>query len=291
MGVGKLPLAGEEPTKAQQAARRQSDVRGVDEHGRQDTLTAMSGQTAIVRLLAAAVLAGALLAPTAAGALTATSIRVTGDAARARVIVQFTGAGLTGLERQVDTPDPEIGDGRALVRINGRGIRSTASPVTTTKVPLRGLRVRAAQRPGSIVVVLEALPGLFKFVQYAVSVPRRAVVIDLWKVTLDRRAAILDDGCLRLTAWSGRDGRARARGLELRRLFEGGLVVSARGAGAGGSTLAERPLIAAGGRWAGATPRIPGLPRRAMLEAWTASAKDGSLECLVQVPVRVVPSA
>jgi hypothetical protein len=28
---------------------------------------------------------------------------------------------------------------------------------------------------------------------------------------------------------------------------------------------------------------------RAMLEAWSSSAKDGSLECLVQTPVRVAP--
>ena len=30
-------------------------------------------------------------------------------------------------------------------------------------------------------------------------------------------------------------------------------------------------------------------PTRAMLEAWSTSAKDGSLECLVQVPVILRP--
>jgi len=32
VGVGKLPLAGEEPTKAQEAARGDGGVRGVHEH-------------------------------------------------------------------------------------------------------------------------------------------------------------------------------------------------------------------------------------------------------------------
>jgi len=133
-------------------------------------------------------------------------------------------------------------------------------------------------------------------------VPRNVLVIDLWKATADRAATVLDDGCLRLTSWTGRDGRARARGLELEPLFEHGLVLSLRAPGAGGSTLGQRPITATAGtflpdfsgyaipgRWRGGTPPIPGLPRRAMLEAWSASAKDGSLECLVQLPVNVIP--
>ena len=79
-------------------------------------------------------------------------------------------------------------------------------------------------------------------------------------------------------------------------------MLSFRAPGAGGSTLGEKPITATegtflpdfsgyaiAGRWIGGTPRIPGIPRRGMLEAWAASAKDGSLECLVQVPIRVIP--
>jgi hypothetical protein len=152
------------------------------------------------------------------------------------------------------------------------------------------------------VIRADSLPGRFKFLEYNVSVPRNVLVIDLWKARATRAATVLDDGCLRLTSWSGTGGRARARGLELQPLFEHGLVLSARAPGTAGSTLAERPLIATEGvfrpdfsgyavpgRWGGSTPAVPGLPRRAMLEAWATSAKDGSLECLVQVPIRLIP--
>lgn len=299
MGVGKLPLAGEEPTKAHEAARRQTGVRGVHEHAREDTLAAMSGQTPFRWALAAAALAGAALAPSAAAQLTATDLRITGDAARVRVVVDFAGARLTGLGRQVDAPDPSPADGRGLVRINATGITSAAAPARGGGGVVAAVRRRA----GSIVVVVSGPPGRFKFLGYRVSVPRNVVVIDLWEATASRAATVLDDGCLRLTRWSGAGGRVRARGLELQPLFERGLVLSARAPGDAFATLRERPLVATGGvprpdfsgysspgRWRGATARIGGgLPRRVMLEAWTASAKDGSLECLVQVPVRVVP--
>jgi hypothetical protein len=247
-------------------------------------------------VLAAAMLALAL-APSASAQLTATDLRVTSNAKVVRVIVEFSGARLTGLERQVDAVDPAISDGRGLVRVN-------ATAIVAVAFPRRGFGVaaRVVQRPGNIIVRADSLAGRFKFLEYNVSVPRNVLVIDLWKATAARAATVLDDGCLRLQSWNGKDGRARARGLELQPLFEHGLVLSARAPGAGGSTLAQRPLIAtegvflpdfsgyaAPGRWRGRTPIVPGTPRRVMLEAWSTSAKDGSLECLVQVPIRVVP--
>jgi hypothetical protein len=299
VGVGKLPLAGEEPTKAKEAARRRGGLRGVHEHARQDTLAAVSGQTAILRAFAASAVAvaAAVLAPSAAAQLTATDLRVTGNAKVVRVIVDFAGARLTGLERQVDAIDPEIADGRGVVRVNATGITSGAAPASGA-----GVTARIIRRPGSILVRADGLPGRFKFLEYNVSVPRNVLVIDLWRARATRAATVLDDGCLRLTSWSGASGRARARGLELQPLFEHGLVLSARAPATAGSTLAERPLVATEGvfrpdfsgyavpgRWRGSTPPVPGTPRRAMLEAWAASAKDGSLECLVQVPIRLIP--
>ncbi|HSJ74543.1 MAG TPA: hypothetical protein VK904_09510 [Miltoncostaeaceae bacterium] len=246
-------------------------------------------------LLAAALLALAF-APRASAALTATDLRVASNPKVVRVIVDFAGARLTGLERQVDAIDPEISDGRGVVRVNATGITSGATPVTA------GVTARILRRPGSILIRIDGAQNRFKFLQYKVSVPRNVLVIDLWKATADRAATVLSDGCLRLTDWTGTNGRARARGLELQPLFEHGLVLSLRAPGAGGSTLGERAIIAREGtflpdfsgyaipgRWNGGTPPIPGLPRRAMLEAWAASAKDGSLECLVQVPIRVIP--
>jgi hypothetical protein len=92
------------------------------------------------------------------------------------------------------------------------------------------------------------------------------------------------------------------RGLELRPLFEHTVVASLRAEGAGGSTLALNPLTASGfrfrpdfsgylrpGRFAGPIPVTVTAPLRVMLEAWSTSAKDGSLECLVQTPVLLRP--
>jgi hypothetical protein len=246
-------------------------------------------------LLAAGLLAA--LAPRAAAQLTATDLRVASNAKVVRVIVDFAGARLTGLARQVDAIDPQIADGRGVVRINATGITSGATPASGA-----GVTARIVRRPGSILLRIQGAQGRFKFLQYKVSVPRNVLIIDLWKATADRAATVLSDGCLQITNWTGTNGRARARGLELQPLFEHGLVLSFRAPGVGGSTLGERPITATegtflpdfsgyaiAGRWMGATPPIPGIPRRGILEAWAASAKDGSLECLVQVPIRVVP--
>jgi hypothetical protein len=254
---------------------------------------ALAGAVAALALIALAL----PLAPRADAALTATDLRISSNAKVVRVVVQFAGAGLTGLERQTDALDPQVADGRGVLRINATGIGSSASAATGA-----GVGARIGRRPGTIVVLLDAAPNRLKFLDYKVSVPRNVIVIDLWRATADGAATVLDDGCLKLTSWTGTHGRARARGLELMPLFEHSLVLSLRAPGAGGSTLGLRPITATEGtflpdfsgyatpgRWRGATPPIPGLPRRAMLEAWSSSAKDGSLDCLVQVPVRVIP--
>lgn len=248
-------------------------------------------------ITAAALAAGAsAVAPNAVAALTAQDITLRGTPAAERVVVSFSGARLSGLERQVDAPDLGPGDGRAAVRVNGRGITSVAAPASRA-----GVRVRVGRRPGSIVILITAPRGDFKFVSYRVAGRRDRLVIDLWRATTSPAAAILDDGCLRLT---GRRGGARpaVRGLELTPLFEHTVVASLRAAGAGESTLALNPLTATGfrfrpdfsgylrpGRFAGPIPVTVTAPLRVMLEAWSASAKDGSLDCLVQAPVLLTP--
>ncbi len=85
-------------------------------------------------------------------------------------------------------------------------------------------------------------------------------------------------------------------------------MLSLREADAGATTLALRPVTATGGvlrpdfsgyrspgRWSGrlsfaiAAPTGTPPALAAMLEAWSTSAKDGSLECLVQTPVVAGP--
>lgn len=247
---------------------------------------------------AVAILAlGALAAPAVAdAALRATHIDMHGRAAAERIVISFSGGALTGLERQVDTPDPAPGDGKASVRINGARITSTAAPASRG-----GVSVRIVRRSGSIIAVIDAAKGRFKFVSYHVAGMRNRLVIDLWRATTAPAAAIRSDGCLRLTAWRGGASPA-VRGLELRPLFEHTVVTSLRAANAGGATLVLRPRTTTGfrfrpdfsgftrpGRFAGPLPHSVATPQRVMLEAWSASAKDGSLECLVQTPVVLRP--
>lgn len=250
----------------------------------------------VVVVVTLAVAAGLAAPAGALGALAATDATVSGRAATQRVVVAFAGGALTGLARQVDTPDPSPADGRATVRVNATGITSTAAPVTRD-----GLTVRIIRRPGDIVVRLDGPPARFKFVSYRVAGGRDRLVIDLWRATTRRAAAILDDGCLRLTGWRG-GAAPRVRGLELEPLFEHNVVTSLRADDAGAATIALRPRTATGfrflpdfsgysrpGRWGGPLPHPLTAPGRAMLEAWSSSAKDGSLECLVQVPVLLRP--
>ena len=325
MGVGKLPLPGEEPTKRQEVARRQRGVRDDGEHAREDTSARGDGQTGatltsprawtnlggvartssrrrLTALAAVAVAAGLVAPATGLGALTATSVSLHGRAAYEQVVVSFGGGTLSGLQRQVDALDPAPGDGRAVVRVNGRGITATAAPATRA-----GVRARLARRPGNVLVLLDAPPGRFKFVSYAVDGTHRHLVIRLWRATTSSAARILDDGCLRLTRWSGH-AQAVIRGLELTPLFEHGLVLSLREADAGARTIAQTPVTAtpgvflpdfsgyrSPGRWSGRLPFAIAAPvgtpaaLPAMLEAWSTSAKDGSLECLVQTPVVARP--
>jgi hypothetical protein len=200
------------------------------------------------------------------------------------------------LARQVDAPDPDPLDRLGVVRINAAGISSGAAPVKKAGVEARVIRL-----PGRLLVRMESDTRSLKFLQYQVSVPRNVVVIDLWKVTSAAGARVLSDGCLKMSSWSAAGGRAKASGLELQPLFEHGLVLTLRGSD--GSPISERPLTAtegvfkpdfsgyaSPGHWSGSMP-VPAAAHgaRAMLEAWSSSAKDGSLECLVQTPVRVAP--
>ena len=112
---------------------------------------------------------------------------------------------------------------------------------------------------------------------------------------------MLNDGCLRMTSWSAAGGTAKAKGRELQPLFEHGLVLTLRGedGAADRREAASRPRRASScptsratrcpGGGAGRMPFTVPSQRRAMLEAWSSSAKDGSLDCLVQTPVLLKP--
>lgn len=242
-------------------------------------------------------LATVVLPATAGAALTAERVSIHSGPAAVRVAVHLGGGTLTGLERRTDTPDPSPGDGRALVRINAAGIRSVAAPLARAGVDVRVVRRGA----GSIIAVLDTRPGAFKFVSYDAAAGGRRLDIRLWRATTAAAATIRDDGCLRLVAARGGD-RPAVQGLELKPVFEHNVAVSLRVAGAGGRALTVKPFTTRGfrfrpdfsgylrpGRFAGPVPFTVTARRTVMLDAWVTSAKDGSLECLVQTPVVLSP--
>lgn len=258
----------------------------------------------IRRAVALAVPLG-LLAPLGATAVAAPKhsssiLRVAQHPAFTRIVVDVPdGVTLGAGEADIEAMDAAPADGRAVVRATAPGLA-----VRATDSYRAGVRVRLRARHNGLTVLVTARRQSLKFLSYSTARSGTRLVIDLWRNTTARAATILNDGCLRIDRWSLVAGAVRARGRELTPLFEHGLVLSLRREGPGRALIAEKPLIATEGtflpdfsgyavpgRWSGRLPYAlvtPGgaPPRlRAMLEAWSSSAKDGSLDCLVQVPV------
>jgi hypothetical protein len=240
----------------------------------------------LIRLsLRALLVATALLAfpmpASADAALTAHRIRIGDHPAFVRVVVDFTGGRVFAGEVVATDPDP-FGDGVVRLPLTHRGVRSTAAPASA-----HGVSARVLRRRGRIVMRLAAAPRRFKYAGVrALQSPGR-LVVDLYKSAPPSPAATVlsaPDRCLSLRRATVSGRRVRAAGRE-RDLFEHSLVVRVRGAG--GRVLAQRPATAPAGRWS-TSFRMPRVARQAgTLEAVAESAKDGTLDCLVQVRVRM----
>ena len=188
-------------------------------------------------------------------------------------------------------------DGQAVIEIARAGI-----PGPGTLVSGAGVRVTREKVSTGVRLRLLSDRRAFKFVSYRSSGSGTRLVIDLWKGTGARRdQQVLDDGCLRITRWNPGNGLARLVGLELRPLFEHNVVISVRDAQ--GRRVGLRAVIATEGtfkpdfsgylkpgRWSGTVAYTVPEVRRGLLEAWSSSARDGALECLVQVPVVLRPA-
>jgi hypothetical protein len=226
-------------------------------------------------LVVAATLAGAPAAG-AGSALTAVRSRIGDHPGFVRVVVDFAGGDLASQEPTAVHPAVEDGLGR--VEVVHPGIRA-AAPMAKAA----GVAVRVVPGGGRIVVRSTFARDRFKYLSYDVLSSPERLVIDLWKARVPRAAAaVLDDGCLRVTSFHGGPNVSMA-GRALVQLYEGTVVVRLRGAS--GRVLLERPLIADRGRWATSFHYPVTRARPATLEAAVESAKDGALDCLVQVPV------
>jgi hypothetical protein len=228
-------------------------------------------------LSAAALLAVcALPASAAAAPPTATAITVTERPGLVRAAIAFTGERFLLGEIVASDPDPFV-DGEVRLPLRHTGVRTVAQPASA-----EGITVAIAQQANRITIRLAGAPRRFKYVHYRTTGDPQRLLVDLYESAPPAPAAEIRVGAGRcLTLRRGRiEGRQlRARGRE-RQLFEHALAVTLRGAD--GRVKAQRAVQAARGRWR-ARFRIPALPaQQGTLEAVAFSAKDGTLDCLVQ---------
>lgn len=209
----------------------------------------------------------------AASALTATRVRAGVHPAFVRAVVDFTGGRIE--INDVNAEDPNPFDGTARLEMRSPGIGTSAAPLSAL-----GIRVTVARGGPGLVIRITAAPRRFKYVSYfALRAPTR-LAVDLWYAAPSVSARYGRSGCLTLASYSVGPSSVRAAGTE-RDLFEHSFVLRLRGARGG---LVKQKPVTAVGPWSGqmtySAPR-----QRGTLEAVALSAKDGALDCLVQVPV------
>jgi Immunoglobulin-like domain of bacterial spore germination len=232
--------------------------------------------------LALALLAGGMLAPQAPAALTAREIRIGDHPGFVRVVVEFTGGRVIPGEVVATDPNP-FPDGFVRLPLTRRGVRTTAAPVRD-----HGVFARIAQTSGRrITIRLTGDDRRFKYVGYFAERTPQRLVLDLHKARPPSDAAEIvrgRGGCLRLTEHNVTRERVTAEGRE-RDLFEHSLVVRLRRND--GRIHRQQAETAFRRMWSTDFTYSPTRRQTGTLEAVALSAKDGTLDCLVQVRVRM----
>jgi hypothetical protein len=205
--------------------------------------------------------------------LTATRIRAGSHPAFVRVVVDFAGGAVSF--NTTNATDPNPFDGAARVEVERTGVRSVAAPLTAF-----GVTTRITDAGSRLGIRLTAAPGRFKYLSITILRAPERVAIDLWRSAPSPAARFGRPGCLTLTSVAVTPTSVRVTGRE-QDLFEHSFVVRVRGALGG---LAAQRIMTATGPWS-VTLAVGGPRRPGTLEAVAGSAKDGSLDCLVQVPV------
>jgi hypothetical protein len=237
-----------------------------------------------VTLRRALLLAVALLATAPAPAsatLTAERIRIGDHPGFVRVVVDFRGGRVFAGEVVASDPDP-FPDGVVRLPLQRARLRTTAAPVRA-----HGVRVRMRRGSGPTAIRIAAARRRFKYARVRDLHGPERLVIDLFESAPPEAAAEIrraPDGCLSLTSFAVGARRTLARGRESD-LFEHSLVVRLRRAD--GSLLAQRPGVAAAGRWRLRVRHRRPRAQDGTLEVVALSAKDGTLDCIVQVRVRL----
>ena len=133
-------------------------------------------------------------------------------------------------------------------------------------------------------IQLSAKAGRFKYVRVSALAAPQRLVIDLYRTAPPSAAAEIrtgQGGCLKLTSVVGSGMTVRVRGIE-HDLFEGSFVIRVRNAA---GRVVGRRVVTARGAWSRTVSYSVPAAQAGTVEAVAASAKDGSLACLVQVRV------
>lgn len=234
--------------------------------------------------LIAALAAGLAAAGQAEGAVTATGIRIGDHPAFVRVVVDFSGGRIHNPNVEATDPSP-FGDGIAIVRVSKAGIRTTAPARSAF-----GVRARLTQGTNRIVLRITATPRRFKYMGYVIYRGPERLVVDLWKARPPVAGAVFttapQGGCLTLDSWSVRRGRAVAAGRE-RDLFEHMFQIGLRKAN--GRVARAVGVAAFAGAWSRTFTYTVARRQAGTLEVVDLSEKDGSLACIAQVRVTLLP--
>lgn len=222
------------------------------------------------------------LAPQASAALTAREIRIADHPAYVRVVVDFTGGPVQPGEVNATDPNP-FPDGFVRLPLVRPGVRTTADSVRD-----EGVFARIAQTNNRrITIRLSGTDRRFKYVHYFAQHGPARLVLDLYKSRPPTDAAEIVRGrrnCLRLDNHQVTPDRVTADGRELN-LFEHSLVVRLRRNG--GRIHRQKPETAFTRTWSTDFTYPPATRQAGTLEAVALSAKDGTLDCIVQVRVQI----
>jgi hypothetical protein len=240
-------------------------------------------RTNLLRLAALAIVVFAAAPASASAALTLDDVRIGAQPAYVRVVVDLTGG--TAEINEAEATDHAVRDGSARVDVSRAQIVAPAIDRSA-----QGVRARVnLVTSGRARILLTAARGRFKYVRLSVLHGPERIVIDLYRSAPPAKAAEIRTGvrsCLRLRSVAPAVNGFRVRGVE-NMLFEGSFLVRVRDAS---GRVVGRRIGTARGAWdlrvaySGVRTAQAGT-----VEAVAESARDGSLACLVQVRVRLVP--
>src|ERR1044072_9801418 len=234
----------------------------------------------LLRLAALAVVLAAAHPGSASAALTGSDGRLGARPASVRGVVDFTGGAVK--LNEVEATDPKPADGASRVVIAHRGIVVRPGDVSGF-----GVRARMSSAgTNSVRVHLTVTPGKFKYVRVSALASPQRRVIDVYRTAPPSAAAEIRTGtagCLTLTSVQGSGSSFLVKGTE-NNVFEGSFVIRVRDAT--GKVVGTR-IVTARGDWRQTGGYDVASAQSGTVEAVAASAKDGSLACLVQVRVRL----